>query len=283
MLLRHKFQAFALLLITITSCNAQLWVGSDSFSSSSIDSNKWGETKQFYSDYQYNDVSLAVDSGKLAFRGSGGNNFLKYKNEISVSDSWFTSVDASISPIVLNGSFTYSRAAIFLSLAGRPTGSIYGGEQYLGISLVGYGATPGSSYPNTSGANAWEANNKGYSYQGGISAPTLSGFGRVSPLATVDGVFSLGMSFNSNTKQLTTYLDVDGPLNSGAMVVKEVVDLSLWSMAGNEKFQLYIGSLAGTTGSEVLFDNFQIIPEPSAFSLLAIGLGGLAMMRRRRA
>jgi hypothetical protein len=66
------------------------------------------------------------------------------------------------------------------------------------------------------------------------------------------------------------------------MVVKEVADLSLWSMAGNEKFQIYIGSLAGTPGSEVLFDNFQIIPEPSALSLLAIGLGGLAMMRRRR-
>ena len=266
----------------ILNARTQVWVNSDSFSSSNIDSTKWGETKQFYNDYRYNDVSIAVDSGKLAFRGSGGNNFLKYNNEISVNESWYTSVDTSISPIVLNGSFTYSRAAIFLSLSGRPTGSIYVGEQYLGISLVGYGATPGYSYPNTSGANAWEANNKGYSYQGGISAPSLSSFGRVSPLAAVNDVFSLGMSFDSNTKQLTTYLDIDGPLNSGAMVVKEVADLSLWSMTGNEKFQIYIGSLAGTTGSEVLFDNFQIIPEPSTLSLLAVGLGALAMMRCRR-
>jgi hypothetical protein len=29
-------------------------------------------------------------------------------------------------------------------------------------------------------------------------------------------------------------------------------------------------------------DNFVVIPEPSAFSLLTAGLGGLAMMRRRR-
>ena len=282
-MINKKIPAIGILtLLMILNARSQVWVNSDSFSSSNIDSTKWGETKQFYNDNRFNDVSIAVDSGKLAFRGSGGNNFLKYNNEISVNESWYTSVDTSISPIVLNGSFTYSRAAIFISLSGRPTGSIYGGEQYLGISLVGYGATPGSSYPNTWGANAWEANNKGYSYQGGISAPSLSSFGRVSPLATVNDVFSLGMSFDSNTKQLTTYLDIDGSLNSGAMVVKEVADLSLWSMTGNEKFQIYIGSLAGTTGSEVLFDNFQIIPEPSALSLLAVGLGALAIMRRRR-
>jgi hypothetical protein len=36
-------------------------------------------------------------------------------------------------------------------------------------------------------------------------------------------------------------------------------------------------------GSGLILDNIRVaVPEPSVFSLLAVGLGGLAMMRRRR-
>ena len=38
----------------------------------------------------------------------------------------------------------------------------------------------------------------------------------------------------------------------------------------------------GYSGNQISIDSIQIVPEPSALSLLAVGLGGLAMMRRRR-
>jgi hypothetical protein len=42
------------------------------------------------------------------------------------------------------------------------------------------------------------------------------------------------------------------------------------------------GLSAATTASETINSTVSSVPEPSALSLLAIGLGGLAMMRRRR-
>ena len=49
--------------------------------------------------------------------------------------------------------------------------------------------------------------------------------------------------------------------------------------------QLYLGMNTGNiavTEGQLFFDNLRVIPEPSAFSLFAVGLGGLAMVRRRR-
>ena len=42
------------------------------------------------------------------------------------------------------------------------------------------------------------------------------------------------------------------------------------------------GLAAATTANEAISSTLTSVPEPSALSLLAIGLGGLAMMRRRR-
>jgi hypothetical protein len=49
--------------------------------------------------------------------------------------------------------------------------------------------------------------------------------------------------------------------------------------------QLYLGMNTGDEAvidGQLFFDNLRVIPEPSALSLLAVGLGGMAMMRRRR-
>jgi hypothetical protein len=42
------------------------------------------------------------------------------------------------------------------------------------------------------------------------------------------------------------------------------------------------GLAAATTASETINSTLSSVPEPSALSLLAVGLGGLAMLRRRR-
>ena len=48
-------------------------------------------------------------------------------------------------------------------------------------------------------------------------------------------------------------------------------------------FKLYAGDLHDTQGERNLYaNNLEIVPEPSALSLLAVGLGGLTMIRRRR-
>ena len=51
------------------------------------------------------------------------------------------------------------------------------------------------------------------------------------------------------------------------------------------EMQLYLGMNTDNVAvidGQLFFDNLRVIPEPSALSILAIGLGGLAMMRRRR-
>ena len=61
--------------------------------------------------------------------------------------------------------------------------------------------------------------------------------------------------------------------------------LYLYGNAGSSIDEIGVWNTALTSNqvSELYTQQAQSVPEPSAFSLLAVGLGGLAMMRRRRA
>ena len=57
------------------------------------------------------------------------------------------------------------------------------------------------------------------------------------------------------------------------------------SASEQAEMQLILGMNTGNiavTEGQLFFDNLRVIPEPSALSLLAVGLGGFAVIRRRR-
>jgi hypothetical protein len=90
------------------------------------------------------------------------------------------------------------------------------------------------------------------------------------------------MDYNSSSKNITSsYADSAAPSN---FTITKSLDVSNWlNMSGG--FKILIGGYsqdASISSGLLNLDNFVVIPEPSALSLLAVGLGGMAMMRRRR-
>lgn len=76
------------------------------------------------------------------------------------------------------------------------------------------------------------------------------------------GTYTLGAKFNSNP----TYTNVSGSLKS----------------TGNAPTFLGFGNFNTGSGQDLIVDDISIIPEPSSAALLGLGLGALALYRRRR-
>ena len=92
------------------------------------------------------------------------------------------------------------------------------------------------------------------------------------------------LGFDSNTGLLHSKMFDFSADTLGALIGEDQFAISNWGGSVTEVY-IVVGSdtyfSLAPQGSATL-DNFEIVPEPSALSLLAIGLGGLAMMRRRR-
>jgi hypothetical protein len=86
--------------------------------------------------------------------------------------------------------------------------------------------------------------------------------------------FFTGYSISWNTNQENEFHIID----NGSAIKLFVNNLEIF----NVNTDYSIGNLVGFTSDDGFLNYVKIIPEPSALSLLAIGLGGLAMMRRRR-
>ena len=77
-----------------------------------------------------------------------------------------------------------------------------------------------------------------------------------------------------NTNQENEFHIID----NGSAIKLFVNNLEIFNVNTNYS----IGNFVGFTSDDGFLNYVKIIPEPSALSLLAIGLGGFAMMRRRR-
>ena len=117
------------------------------------------------------------------------------------------------------------------------------------------------------------------------------GFESTSALtASTDG--TLKMIFNPNNKSIENLFKISGESTFTSLGVIDLDQSPGWDItptsllnisifAGSEPYQS-VPSFPIISSGDMYFNNFKIVPEPSALSLLAIGLGGLAMLRRRR-
>ena len=140
---------------------------------------------------------------------------------------------------------------------------------------------PASPTPNASGASDLVI-----SFSKGINAFAF----RIGDLFDSDGsnrYFSIGATGPSNSYTLVNLNSGTGsPLTVAGNAI--TTGNGLWSYFGwtfdapVTRIQLNSGMMGGTDNIGVDTISFSTVPEPSALSLLAVGLGGLAILRRRR-
>ena len=121
------------------------------------------------------------------------------------------------------------------------------------------------------GSRNWVMEAPGFSDPDGPSAPTAT--------ATQQGSIKIDYFSSSRTYSLSYFNGGIDPIsNPGSWT-------SIDSYVGSEqgKMNLYVGFRSEDTVAygDTYFDNFQSVPEPSALSLLAVGLG-LVLRRSRR-
>ena len=255
MRLIHKVQAVALLLITITSGNAQLWVGSDNFNSSSLDTTKWSTYSgslpiPLSGNFDKTSTGISFNSNLSSGESWG---LIIWKQKLPLNQNWSAKVEASINP-----SFATASTSNYVEALMSVTQDLNTFSNYFTQCLhkdTAFGIVP--NWATNGGSNTE------------IKIPTSS------------SSVVLRMDFDSAAKTISaSYADINSP---NTFILNKTLDVSAWS--GSEDFYMAIGGYSWnstiTTGL-LNMDNFIVIPEPSAFSLLAIGLGGLAMMRRRR-
>lgn len=250
MISKHKLQAVALLLITITSGNAQLWVGSDNFDSSSLDPTKWSTVPDLSGEFVKTSTGISFYSNVPNGESHG---LISWNQKLPFNANWSAKVEASINP-----SFTPSSNNNYVEAVMSITQDPNNFSSYFTQCL--HKDTTFSIIPN------WKTNG---GTNGEITIPTLS------------SSVVLKIDYNASAKTIyASYADINTP---SVFTLNKTLDVSAWS--GSNDFYLAIGGYSwdSTIATGLLnMDNFVVIPEPSALSLLAIGLSGMAMMRRRR-
>ncbi|NDF99438.1 MAG: PEP-CTERM sorting domain-containing protein [Chitinophagia bacterium] len=86
------------------------------------------------------------------------------------------------------------------------------------------------------------------------------------------------MRFSWDVVTQLAQLDVDLGYAGGEFIS----DVSVTANGEDNGFNAYNNYFFFGGENGITYTNLEIVPEPSALSLLAVGLGGLAMIRRRR-
>lgn len=254
MISKSKFHVFALVYVLTASGNAQLWVGSDNFNSSSLDTSKWSTysgTLPFALSGNFIKTSNGISfNSNLSSGESWG--LIFWKQKLPFNENWSAKVEASIDP-----SFATTSTSNYVAALMNVTQDLNSFSNYFTQCLQK--DTMFNIVPNwaiNSGANTE------------IEIPTSS------------HSVVLKMDFDAAAKTITaSYADINSPT---VFTLNKTFDVSAWSGSGD--FYIAIGGYSwdSTISSGLLnMDNFVVgIPEPSALSLLAVGLG--VVLRRRR-
>jgi len=135
-----------------------------------------------------------------------------------------------------------------------------------------YGSNNGDYFGVTLLSTGWGAEFPGHQYwlPGGITAA-----------ASQQGSIKVDYVSSTQTYSLSYFNGGIDPI-SNLYPWSELHSYSTSSQAGN--VNLFVGIQTGVSSANgvAYVDNLVILPEPSALSLLAVGLGGWAMTRRRR-
>ena len=140
----------------------------------------------------------------------------------------------------------------------------------------------------------WNAQKFGFDAHGGNGAADIKTVD-FTPLANTSYLVTFGLLPSATTGKVDIKLWATSDLSVDAnTLLSATPNASLIGSRNNFTFDNvrvngnYAGALklsglsSATTGAEAMSVSVASVPEPSALSLLAVGLGGLAMMRRRR-
>jgi hypothetical protein len=229
--------------------NAQLWIGSDNFDSTNLDASKW----TVWGGPNFVKTANSVSFVSTTTSGTVGDG-IYWNQSLPTNANWSVTVEASISP-----TFSTLGSANFVEAILTIASDVTNLNSYFTNCL--HRDDTFDIVPN------WSTNN----------SPNQE-------ILTTIGLSSviLKMDYNSSSKNITSsYADSAAPSN---FTITKSLDVSNWlNMSGG--FKILIGGYsqdASISSGLLNLDNFVVIPEPSALSLLAVGLGGMAMMRRRR-
>ena len=134
-----------------------------------------------------------------------------------------------------------------------------------------YGSNKGDYFGVTLLSTGWGAEFPGHQYwlPGGITAA-----------ASQQGSIKVDYVSSTKTYSLSYFNGGIDPISN----LYPWTELHTYSTSETGNVNLFVGIQTGVSSANgvAYVDNLVILPEPSALSLLAVGLGGLAMMRRRR-
>jgi hypothetical protein len=247
----------------LSTASAQVFVGSDDFSSPAASDNKWAYAFRFSGTNGLLDYS----AGRLDFTKSAGagSYVLGWDGEPSTPGAAPSKTSASyttswMADVMVTNSLTGLTGSDFTSLGFEVAGA---GAQFSSIMLV--------------------ANNTGFSFRS-----EGSGFTPVS-IATGDStdVF-LRLTWDAGTQALNSFYSVDGSNYTALASFSPVTQWTANSATSGFNFEIFGNSnLAGSiSAGSVYADNFAVsaIPEPSTYAMFAgLGAMGLAFWRRRQA
>lgn len=270
----------------------------DDFNSPLLNTNKWGFSTNFSQNFVHTNGYISFESTNEQAPQLG---YIYWKEKMSLSNNWSARIQAYINPnfrpsnnippgvppLLENTNALGGEIEFF---DGGP--KIYGtGVKLDGIIEAQIGVVDSIDEARTHNiyANCLLKGNNNTNYFNPnwdiAVAPYPDDFNRdlqFKEVASSKVLMELG--FDSNTGLLHSKMFDFSADTLGALIGEDQFAISNWGGSVTEVY-IVVGSdtyfSLAPQGSATL-DNFEIVPEPSALSLLAIGLGGLAMMRRRR-
>jgi hypothetical protein len=251
MTLKHKLQAVALLLITITSGNAQLWVENYQFGAPGFDAEKW----TVRSDYRMSFDASSLNIGRNlnydgTFQGFEFPSFT-WKQSLPLNQSWSVVLRLSFNEVE-NPNYLETMRASY-------------GDNSASTSIGQYSGTIRNQPPFPSPP---DITINGYDVDVPLNTFVWWGLSYDYEARNLCGVFSL--SSNTETPPIESFQRKGGGISTIGSENAEVSIFNQVSLISN---------------ADIKTTNFNIIPysvpEPSALSLLAVGLGGLVLLRRK--
>jgi len=240
----------------------------------------------FTENFQYTQgANLAGQSGGSGFSGAwaGGNSTIVEGIGGTGTKSLQVGTQSSRS---LLSTFNTSGNSFYMSYI--MNASSFSGGNYTGISLWS-----GSSENMFIGI-PWASQSFGFDAHGGNGAADIKTI-NFTPASNTSYLVTFGLLPSLTSGKVDVKMWATSNLNIDAnTLVAGTPNASLLGSRSNFTFDKitvngdYAGALklsglsAATTASETINSTLSSVPEPSALSLLAVGLGALAMMRRRR-